>query len=216
MVSIIVAAEHELVRSGMKRLLNLEEGLSVVAEAASGEQVLALCSKLQPRVALIDISLLGIGAIETAKRVIRRFPNTGVVFISENGQLALVSQLMEAGVHGLITKDVSFDVMVEAIQAVAKGHRFLPQDIAQRLALSRFSVLESPFECLSERELSIAILLSKGAKPTEIAKDLSITSSTVNTYRYRMFEKLGIHSDVELVHLALFYKLISVNQKLCA
>lgn len=216
MVSIIVAAEHKLVRSGIKRLLSFEKGLEVIAEAASGEQVLALCAKLQPKVVMLDVSILGVGAIETAKRIVRRFPDTGVVFVSESGQIALVSQLMEAGVHGLITKDVPFDVLVEAIRMVANGHRFLPQEIAQRLALSRFTVLESPFECLSERELNIAILLSKGAKCVDIAKDLSITSSTVNTYRYRMFEKLNIHSDVELVHLALFYKLISVNQKLCA
>ena len=108
--------------------------------------------------------------------------------------------------------------MVESVRRVTAGMRYLPQDVAQRLALSRYnsSVSETPFQALSERELNIALLLSKGTKSADIAKELSITAKTVNTYRYRMFEKLGIKTDVELVHLALFYKLIKVNQKLCA
>ena len=105
------------------------------------------------------------------------------------------------------------------VRLVHDDHRPVePQDVAQRLALSRYnsSVSETPFQALSERELNIALLLSKGTKSADIAKELSITAKTVNTYRYRMFEKLGIKTDVELVHLALFYKLIKVNQKLCA
>lgn len=215
-INIVIADEHELVRSGIKRILSGEKDLKVIAEAANGEQSILLCQRLKPDVILLDVSVQGIGAIETAKRLVRRFPSVGVVFISDSGQLALVSQLIELGVHGIITKDVCIDVMLEAIRNVAKGLRFLPQEIAQRLALSRFNPVETPFECLSERELNIAMLLSKGTKSTEIAKELSISAKTVNTYRYRMFEKLGVKTDVELVHLALFYKLIRVNQKLCA
>lgn len=216
MINILIADEHELVRSGIKRILSFEKELNVIAEAANGEQVLSLCQKLKPHVVLLDVSVQGIGAIETAKRVVRRFPEVSIVFISDSGQLALVSQLIELGVHGIITKDVGIDLMIEAILTVAAGHRYLPSEIAQRLALSRYSAIETPFESLSERELNIAMLLSKGTKSADIARELSITNKTVNTYRYRMFEKLGIKTDVELVHLALFYKLITVNQKLCA
>ena len=218
MITILIADEHELVRTGIKRILSFETDFEVVAVAASGEQVVSCCRKLNPDVVLLDVSVQGIGAIETAKRLIRRFPGTKIVFISDSGQLALVSQLLDIGVHGVITKDVTIDIMVESVRRVTAGVRYLPQDVAQRLALSRYnsSVSETPFQALSERELNIALLLSKGTKSAEIAKELSITAKTVNTYRYRMFEKLGIKTDVELVHLALFYKLIKVNQKLCA
>tara|TARA_X000000950_G_scaffold257434_1_gene323905 strand:- start:3008 stop:3676 length:669 start_codon:yes stop_codon:yes gene_type:complete len=217
-ITILIADEHELVRTGIKRILSFETDFEVVAVAASGEQVVSCCQKLNPDVVLLDVSVQGIGAIETAKRLIRRFPGTKIVFISDSGQLALVSQLLDIGVHGVITKDVTIDIMVESVRRVTAGVRYLPQDVAQRLALSRYnsSVSETPFQALSERELNIALLLSKGTKSADIAKELSITAKTVNTYRYRMFEKLGIKTDVELVHLALFYKLIKVNQKLCA
>ena len=120
---------------------------------------------------------------------------------------------MQLGAFGYLTKDTEPKEMINAIRKVSTGQKYLAPEIAQQIAIGKLSLDdENPFEQLSERELEIAIMLTRGSKVPEIAVQLNISAKTVNTYRYRMFEKLSVSSDVELTHLALRHKLINSDQ----
>ena len=119
---------------------------------------------------------------------------------------------MEAGAFGFLTKDAEPEEVIRAIHKVMAGQKYVDSDVANSIAVGRLSPRsDNPFNELSTRELSIAMRLTKGKRVPEIASELSINPKTVNTYRYRMFEKLGVATDVELTHLALRHKLIDSN-----
>jgi two-component system invasion response regulator UvrY len=119
------------------------------------------------------------------------------------------AKIMQAGAYGFLTKDAEYSEMIDAIYKVASGQKYLSPEIAQRIAIGSLDLNQSnPFEALTERELEITMMITRGIKVTDIAKTLSLSAKTVNTYRYRTFDKLNIESDVELTHLALRHNLI--------
>jgi two-component system invasion response regulator UvrY len=123
------------------------------------------------------------------------------------------AKVMQMGASGYLTKDTAPDEMIRAIYKVASGQKYISPDLAQQIAIGQLDLQEgNPFESLSERELEITMMLTKGAKVPDIAVVLNISAKTVNTYRYRMFEKLNVSTDVELTHLALRHKLIQSDQ----
>ena len=122
------------------------------------------------------------------------------------------SKLFEAGAKGYVSKRSDPEELILAIRKVMAGQRYISTDIAQNLALRPFAeAQQSPFEQLSERELQIAMMIIRGEKPVAIAEKLNISSKTINSYRYRVFEKFDINSDVELVHLAIRHKVFDVD-----
>jgi two-component system invasion response regulator UvrY len=121
----------------------------------------------------------------------------------------LPTRIMQAGAHGFLTKDAEPREMVDAIYKVHSGQKYISPEIAQVIAIGQLSPQsDNPFDQLSERELEITMMLTRAVKVPEIAKHLNISAKTVNTYRYRLFAKLDIESDVELTHLALRHKII--------
>jgi len=119
------------------------------------------------------------------------------------------AKIMQAGAYGFLTKDAEYSEMINAIYKVASGQKYVSPEIAQKIAIGALDLQHaSPFEALTERELEITMMITRGVKVPEIARSLSLSSKTVNTYRYRTFDKLGIGSDVELTHLALRHDLI--------
>ena len=120
------------------------------------------------------------------------------------------AKVMQMGASGFITKDAETEEMIRAVHKVAAGQKYVSPDIAQQIAIGKLDFNDAnPFEQLSDRELEITLMLVKGQRVPGIANSLNISAKTVNTYRYRMFEKLDISTDVELTHLALRYKLIT-------
>jgi two-component system invasion response regulator UvrY len=120
------------------------------------------------------------------------------------------AKVMSMGAFGFVTKDAEPQEMILAIHKVAAGQKYIAPDIAQQIAIGKLDMDDkNPFEQLSDRELEITLMLVRGKRVPEIAQSLNISAKTVNTYRYRMFDKLDINTDVELTHLALRYKLIS-------
>jgi two-component system invasion response regulator UvrY len=122
---------------------------------------------------------------------------------------------MQMGAHGYLTKSAGSNEMVHAIKAVKSGQRYIAPEIAQQIALAQFSgrTDKNPFKSLSDRELQIMLMITKGEKVQNIAEQLNLTSKTVNSYRYRMFEKLNIGGDVELTHLAIRHKMIDIDSE---
>lgn len=196
--------DHELVRLGIKRLLQDVSGIKVVGEASTGEEAVRLAKECIPDVVLMDVQMPGIGGLEATRKMVRHNPDLKVLALTIYGDEPYPSRLLQAGAVGYITKGCAAEEMIRAVRTVNSGQRYISSDIAQQLALKRFTKAEdSPLDILSERELQIMLMITSGQKVQEISNKLCLSPKTVNSYRYRVFEKLGINSDVELTLLSI-------------
>ena len=211
--SILVADDHDLVRMGIVRMLQDVPGFSVVAEAKSGEEAVQLTREHEPSIVLMDVKMPGIGGLEATKKILAVNEQTRVIAVTGISDELYADRLLKAGASGYVTKESGFDEIVEAIKKVINGGRYMSAEVAQQLALKSFSgdADRSPFEGLSERELQTALMISSGMKVNDIAESFCISPKTVNSYRYRIFEKLEINSDVELALLAVKHNLLDVS-----
>ena len=209
MISVLVVDDHELVRTGICRMLEDNTEIEVVGQAESGEEAIQLARQIQPNVVLLDVNMPGIGGVETTRRLLQSVPQTHVLAVSGLAEEPYPSLLLKAGAKGYITKGAPLSEMVRAIKKVMQGGKYFSADIAEQLASSYLSdTQQSPFDSLSEREMQVAIMVVNCVSAQEIADKLFVSVKTVNTYRYRIFEKLNVDSDVKLTHLAMRYGLI--------
>lgn len=212
MIKILLVDDHELVRTGISRILNDVKDFNVVASVGSGEEAVELCRKIPPDIIMMDVSMPGIGGLEATRKILRFCDSTRIICLSMHKENPIPTKIMQAGAHGFLTKDADPSEMVNAIYKVSSGQRYISADVAQELAIGSTSQNhDNPFKNLSDRELEITMMLTRGTRVPEIASNLNITAKTVNTYRYRMFDKLNVSSDVELTHLALRHKLIQTE-----
>ncbi|MBE1301140.1 MAG: UvrY/SirA/GacA family response regulator transcription factor [Alteromonadaceae bacterium] len=212
MIKLLLVDDHDLVRTGIRRILDDVEGFNVIGEAESGESAIKICRKTPPDIVLMDMSMPGIGGLEATKQILRISEDIRVVALSVHKENPFPAKVMQMGAFGYLTKDAAPQEMIRAIQKVAVGQKYIAPEIAQQIALGQLDLNEEdPFKSLSERELQIMIMITKGTKVPEIAEQLNISAKTVNTYRYRMFEKLNVTSDVELTHLVLRHNLIKTE-----
>lgn len=211
-IKLLLVDDHELVRMGISKLLYDVKGLKITGEAKSGEQALDMMDKASPDVVLMDVKMPGMGGLEATKRITRHHPKVKVLVVTIYGDEPYPSRILQAGAMGYLTKGASVDEMVKAINAVHAGKRYLSPEIAQQLAIKHLNDQNnSPFESLSERELQVLVMITSGQRVQEIADQLYLSPKTVNSYRYRLFEKLDVETDVELTHYALKQKLIAME-----
>ncbi|WP_091384613.1 UvrY/SirA/GacA family response regulator transcription factor [Microbulbifer marinus] len=211
MIKVLVVDDHDLVRMGISRMLGDVSGIQVVGEANSGEEALAFVREADVDVILMDVKMPGMGGLEATRKLLSRCPEAKVVAVSALDDDLFPGRLMQAGAMGYVTKGADLEEMVKAIRAVVRGDVFISSSMATKMALrnvSGKSDKNSPFDDLSKRELQIADMIVNGTKVADIAETLSVSPKTVNSYRYRIFEKLGIHSDVELTLLAVKYHIL--------
>ncbi len=213
MIRVLLADDHELVRTGLARMLYDVANIEVVGEAENGEDAVKLTRRLEPNVVLMDVIMPGIGGLEATRRICQSTPEAKVIVVTSVDDDIYPARLLQAGAAGYVTKGADLDEMVKAIQQVSRGQRYISPDIAQKLALRSFSGESdrSPFDELSERELQITLMVVNCQKVNEIAESLHLSPKTVNTYRYRIFNKLDINSDVELTLLAVRHGLVEQN-----
>ena len=212
MIKIILADDHDLVRTGIRRILEDVNDFTIIAEAKNGEDAVQWCRKNAPDVVLMDVNMPGIGGLEATKRIVRMSENTRVICVSMHKESPIPMQVMDAGAFGFLTKDAEPDEVILGIRKVSAGQEYIDSEVANSIAIGKLlPSSDNPFDELSSRELTIAMRLTEGHKVPDIARELCINSKTVNTYRYRMFQKLGVSSDVELTHLAYRHKLINPN-----
>lgn len=213
-VKILIVDDHDLMRMGLSRILDDVDGFSVVGQASSGEEALSLCRALAPDLILMDVKMPGIGGVEATRRLLAVNEKAKVMAVTSCEDDLYPSRLLQAGASAYITKRTQPDEVIKAIKMVMSGRSYVSHEIAQQLALKNTGTpndSSSPFEQLSERELQIAMMIVRGEKPVAIAEKLNISAKTINSYRYRVFEKFDINSDVELVHLAIKYKVFDVD-----
>ncbi|HMU67819.1 MAG TPA: response regulator [Cellvibrionaceae bacterium] len=213
MVKILVVDDHDMVRMGLMRMLADVDGFEVIGEAKNGEEALSMARALRPNVILMDVKMPGIGGLEATRRIIAGDPEVKIIAVTAISDDIFPERFMSVGASGYVSKGAHFDEMVKAIKSVCAGRPYMSASVAQQLALRTCSRSKtgSPFEGLSERELQTAIMVANGAKVQSIADSLSISTKTVNSYRYRIFEKLGVTSDVELTILALKHKVLDID-----
>lgn len=212
MIRVLVVDDHRLVRIGTSRLLADIDGIQIIGQAATGEEAIDMVKDLKPDVVLMDIQMPGIGGMEATKRCLRIDPELKIIAVTVHEEDPYPSQLMGVGAAGYLTKKADVPEMVRSIKKVMAGQRYISSDIAQHLALKPFSQADiSPFEQLSEREMQITLMVIEGCKVLEIAENLALSPKTVNSYRYRIFEKLDIANDVCLTKLAIKHRIISAE-----
>ncbi len=214
LIKVLVVDDHDLVRTGIRRMLEDIAGFKVIGEARSGEEGVRLAREIRPDVVLMDIKMRGIDGLEATKKLIRFDPDIKVLVVTVCDDDLFPAKLMQAGASGYITKDASMDEMVKAIRVVHSGQRYISPAIAQQLAFKHVTDKdESPFSTLSERELQVMMMITQGCKAQEISKKLNLSPKTVNSYRYHIFEKLGVKSDVGLTLLATQHDLVDSTKE---
>ncbi|KTC74476.1 response regulator GacA [Legionella birminghamensis] len=209
MIKVLIVDDHVFVRMGIRRLLEDLPDMSVVAEAESGEQALTQVKLHKPDVVLLDMKMPGIDGWEITRRLKKTNPQIKIIAVTALCAEPLPSRVLQLGAMGYVTKESSAEEMAAAIRKVAKGEKYLSTEIAQKMAISSLeAVQESPFDLLSEREMQVMFMITSGMTVQDIADRLFLSTKTINGYRYRMFDKLGIKNDVELTFLAMKHRII--------
>lgn len=212
MISTMLVDDHDLVRSGIRRLLEDVCDIRVTAEAENGEQAIRLVRRQVPDVILMDVSMPGIGGLEATRKITRSLPDIKIIVVSIHDDDPFPTRLLEAGASGYITKGCSVDEIVTAIRSVHRGEQYLSPCIARKLALSFVHNRDkSPFDELTQRETQVMLMVVNGETNKRISQQLCLSPKTTSTYRYRLFEKLGVENDVELTRYAIRHGIIKEN-----
>ena len=207
-IRVMLVDDHDLIRYGLRRLLEDQKGIEVVEEANSGEKALEKIRAVKPDVVLMDINMPGIGGFEATSRMCKSYPESKVIVLTVHCEGPLPKRILEAGAVGYLTKGCPVEEMVEAIQKVHKGLRYIAPTIAQQLALSMLPGEESIIDLLSQRELQVLIMISQGMRTNTISEKLNLSPKTISTYRKRLHDKLDVSNDVEMMHLAIKHGII--------
>ncbi len=203
MIKILLADDHELVRTGIEAILNACDDICVVGVAKSGEEAVEKVSVLSVDVVLMDIDMPGIGGVEACRQILQNNAEAKIIVISVNNNSHIPPELFKLGVSGFISKESPVEEMINAIRKVVSGDRYLSFDTVYNLASRCLpEYYESPFLKLSRRETEVVALILQGKSIKEMSYMLILSDKTVNTYRYRLYDKLKIKNDVELTRLA--------------
>jgi DNA-binding NarL/FixJ family response regulator len=206
MIRVLLVDDHKLFRLCLRRMLETNKGLAIVGEAADGESGVAAARELRPDIILMDLLMPGVGGLEAIRRIGQLELPCRTIVLSACEEQPFPMQALKAGAAGYLTKGVSPEELQNAIRRVFLGKRYLSTDIAQTLAVNAWEEREAgPFDALSNRELQIMMMVANCHKVSDISSSLHLSPKTVNSYRYRIFEKLNVSSDVELALLAARY-----------
>lgn len=204
MIRILLADDHEIVRDGLKRILGAAGDLQVAAEAADGDQALALVRANDFDVAMLDMSMPGLSGIDLIKRLKAEKPKLKVLVLSMHGEQQYAARALKAGASGYLTKDSAAEQLVQAIRKIAAGGVHISEAAAVSLVAGG-----EPQRALSDREFEVLRLLASGLGPTEIGERLHLSVKTVSTHKTRILEKLNLTGTADLVRYALENKLLS-------
>ncbi len=210
-IKVVIVDDHLLVRTGVERILTESEDIEVIGLAASGEEAIQLARELSPNIILMDVKMPGIGGIEATRKIARSNPNIHIIGLTASGDETFVQLFLQAGAKGYLTKGTNPEEMLRALRLVAAGQCYVDPTLASGLLVRSPNSQNNPFAVLSEREMQVTLMLVNCQKVQEIADSLFVSPRTINTYRYRIFDKLAVRNDVELTHLAIRHKLIDVT-----
>ena len=215
-IRVLIADDHTLVRDGTRRILESEKDLEVVAEASNGEEAVALTSSLRPDIAIIDIAMPVLDGIEVTRQIKALYPETAILILTAHDNDQFIYSLLEAGAAGYLLKSVRSQELVDAVRALHAGESVLHPAIARKV-LNYFASpsgrdkKQGRSETLTQRELDILKLVTKGFTNKEIADELSLSARTVQRHLESIFNKLQVGSRTEAVVRALKEGWVTLN-----
>jgi DNA-binding NarL/FixJ family response regulator len=204
-IRILLADDHNLVRAGIRALLQSNANVEVIAEASDGQRALELVAAQHPDIAMLDVAMKGMNGIEATARIVKEFPETRVIILSVHANEEYVRQALRAGARGYLLKDAAVAELELAVNAVARGETYLSPAVSKHL-VSDFLQREadpSPFEQLTPRQREILQLIAEGRTTKEIAQRLGVSVKTVEAHRAQLMERLDIHDITGLVRYAI-------------
>lgn len=214
LIKVLIVDDHAIVRMGIRQLLASCSDIQIIAEADNGEKALVLVKEHQPDIIVLDMKMPGIDGWEVIRRLKATSSHSKIIALSAMVSEPLPMKVLQLGAMGYLTKESSLDELTNAVRLVFKGERYLSADLAQKIAMKSLNpIANSPFEQLSEREMQVMLMITSGLKVPDIAKRLFLSTKTINCYRYRMFEKLGVKNDVELTHFAILHDVVERTEE---
>lgn len=209
MIRVMIADDHTIFRAGLARILDEDPEVTVVAEAADGQELLTKIGQADCDVILLDISMPGESGVELLKRIKRIKPDQYVLMLSMYSEEQYALRVLRAGASGYLTKESTPDKVLSAIRKVAAGRRYVSPNLGEELALRLDKAFKTPrHEMLSDRENQIMIMIASGKTLQEIAKDLSLSIKTISTYKARLLDKMNMKTEAELANYANRHNLI--------
>lgn len=207
MTTIVLADDHHVVRQGLRALLDVEPGFTVVAEAGDGLEAVQLVEQLGPNVLVLDLMMPGLNGLEVTRQLTKHSPKTGIVILSMYANEAYVLEALANGASAYVLKDSDSADLVHAVREVAAGRRYLSPPLSDRAievyqAKAKAATLDR-YETLTTREREVLQLIAEGHTNTDIASLLGISARTVETHRSNLMHKLVLHTQADVIRYAL-------------
>ncbi len=204
MINVLIADDHALIREGLKKILNGEPDMTLVGEANNVVELFKVLERLAVNIVLLDISMPGESGLDALKELRQKYPRMPVLILSIHPEQRFAVRALKAGASGYIMKQSAVEELVQAIRKVVGGGKYVSASLAEQLATELDNESgKALHETLSDREFQVMRLIAAGKKSGDIAEELSVSLSTVNTYRSRIFEKMKMRSNVELTRYAI-------------
>lgn len=209
MIRVMVADDHAVVRKGLVQILSDTEDIRVIGEAASAAEIVGLLQREPCDVLLLDVSMPGKGGIEALKVIREEFPQVRTLILSMYPEDQFGIRALKAGASGYLTKQAAPERLIEAVQKIAMGKRYITPELAELLALNMGPENDvPPHQLLSDREFQVLRLIASGKTLSEIAAQLALSPKTVSVYRARLLEKMRLANNAELTHYAIKHGLV--------
>lgn len=202
---LLLVDDHAVVREGLRALLNDDHRFEIVGEAADGIGALAAAERLHPDVVVLDVSIPGLNGAQVARRLKSSQPDVRTLALTVHEEGGYLRSLMDAGASGYVLKRSAPAELLRAIEVIGEGGTYLDSSIASQLVgrLGQKRAVDEPSTALSEREREVVQLVAHGYSNKEIAEKLDVSVKTIETYRYRATDKLGLHGRADLVRYAI-------------
>jgi two-component system, NarL family, invasion response regulator UvrY len=207
MAKVMIADDHAMLRQGLRTLLEQAQH-QVTADALSGEEACLLVEKNHPDLLILDLDMPGIGGLETLKRILHRKPQMRVLVFSMHDDCIYATRAIQAGARGYVTKTEPPEVVLEAIQKILKGGRYINNELAQNLSMYHLESQENPIQKLSPREFEVFRRIAHGEALAAIANAMHIGYKTVANIQTNVRQKLGVETTGQLVHIAVRFGII--------
>ena len=208
-ISVILADDHAVVRMGFRLLLQDTKDITVAGEAESGEEVIKLLNTLTADIIVMDLSMPGIGGLETISRIVSKNKPPKILILSAHEDAIHPKRSLKAGANGYLSKRGAAEELIKAIRQIHSGNMYIEPSIAQKVAMSQMGGETSPVDILSEREFDVFMALANGKTVNQIAETLHLSPRTVGTHLYNIKQKLNASNQTELALIAIKSGLIN-------
>jgi DNA-binding NarL/FixJ family response regulator len=208
-IRVLLADDHAVVRAGYRFLMENAADIAVIGEATSGEEAIAAYAASRPDVLVLDISMPGIGGMETIRRLKSQFPGVRILMCSMHENPVMIERALQAGACGYISKNSSPEALITAVRRIAAGDVYIDAELAQAMVLQQTRDRVASLGGLSAKELEILRMFAEARSLEDIAEALSLSHKTIANYMTQIKDKLQVSSSAELVRLAIRQQLVS-------